>query len=78
MTKAELKALVDKARENYMAIQRRQWDGQRYGMIDSEMWREASQIAPEEWREIVRVLAQGGDLRGGVACLLLLSSAVST
>ena len=61
MTKAELKALVDKAMENYMAIQHRQWDGQRYGMTNSEMWREASQAAPEEWQEIVRVLAQGGD-----------------
>jgi len=63
MTKTELKALVDQATERFMVIQHREWDGHRYGKTMTEMWVEASQGA-EEWAEIVRVLAQGGDYYG--------------
>ena len=61
---AELKALVDKARKAYDAVQHREWDGRVFNMSQTAMWAEASKAAPEEWREVVRVLAQGGDYYG--------------
>jgi hypothetical protein len=39
----------------------REWNGNRYGKSETEMWVEASLIGSPEWQEIVRVLAQGGD-----------------
>jgi hypothetical protein len=64
MTIQELKLLVDEAQAAFSRIEHREWDGRRYGMSMTDMWVEASQIAPQEWREVVRVLAQGGEYYG--------------
>jgi hypothetical protein len=57
----QIKAIVDKTIARYSEIEHREWNGQRYGMTQTEMWQEASECAPYQWREIIRVLAQGGD-----------------
>ena len=59
-----LKALVAQTIEREHQIQKREWDGNRYGKTQTEMWQEASEIVDKEWREAVRVLAQGGDYYG--------------
>jgi hypothetical protein len=64
MTLRELKRLVDNASATFSKIEHREWDGHRYGKSQTDMWQEASTIAPPEWQEVVRVLAQGGDYYG--------------
>lgn len=64
MTITELKKLVDVTQAAYGLIQHREWNGHRYGMSETEMWVEASCSAPLPWREIIRVLAQGGEYYG--------------
>jgi hypothetical protein len=66
MTPTELKDLVDETTAAFNVIQNREFDevSGNYRQSMTAMWVEASQIAPTEWREIVRVLAQGGDYYG--------------
>jgi hypothetical protein len=61
MTPTQIKSLVDKTQAIYREIEHKAWDGRRYSMSESEMWKLASECAPYHWREIIRVLAQGGD-----------------
>lgn len=61
MTPATVKDWVDLVQAEYSTIEHREWNGRTYGKTNTAMWEEATQIAPREWREIIRVLAQGGD-----------------
>ena len=60
-------ARVKEVQVRYQAIEHAAWNGKRYSnsngdtWSESQMWIEASQIIEDDWREIIRVLAQGGD-----------------
>lgn len=63
VTPSMIRDWVKRCQLAHSEIEHREWDSQnvRHKMSPSEMWSEATQIVPQEWREIVRVLAQGGD-----------------
>ena len=67
LTPAMIKARVRDVQGAYVTIQHEAWNGRFYAdrngdnWSDSQMWIEASKIIEDEWREIIRVLAQGGD-----------------
>lgn len=61
LTPAMIKSRVGEVQVRYQAIEHEAWDGRNYSKSHTQMWIEASQIIEDEWREIVRVLAQGGD-----------------
>jgi hypothetical protein len=60
--------LVQVAQVNYRRIDHEDWDGRRYRSSDTAKWQQASHeaVPPEhqEWREMVRVLAQGESYYG--------------
>jgi hypothetical protein len=67
----QVKELIRKTQERYEQIQHENWDAERsrYRMPDTAMWQLAAwEVVPEqhvEWREFVRVLAQGESYYGG-------------
>ena len=69
LTARQVKDLITKTQDRYMAIQHEQWDAakHRYRKTETAMWEQATQEAVPlaEWREIIRVLAQGWDYFGG-------------
>jgi hypothetical protein len=61
-----LKQLIVRTRARYREIDHADWDGNRYHTGDTAKWEQAAkEIAPHEWREVVRILAQGWDYYGG-------------
>ena len=66
MTPAEIKSAVEQVQAHYSNIEHEAWNPNisLYSKPHMQMWIEASQIMPPEWREIIRVLAQGGDYYG--------------
>ena len=63
LTPAMVKARVDEVQTKYRAIEHEAWNERKgmYSKPEMQMWAEASQIIEDEWREIIRVLAQGGE-----------------
>jgi hypothetical protein len=65
----QLKTMIRTAQERYGEIDHADWDGERYRTPDTAKWQQATRDAvPEdhaEWREMVRVLAQGESYYGG-------------
>jgi hypothetical protein len=62
MSPHTLKELILKTQARYEVIQHENWDAERhrYRTHDTAMWQQAArEVAPREWAEIVRVLAQG-------------------
>ena len=58
-----LRDLIEIAERKYYEIERREWEKNKCMiMSDTEMWKEASQVGPSEWHEVIRVLAQGGPI----------------
>jgi hypothetical protein len=61
-----LTELIVRTRERYREIDHADWDGNRYWTNDTAKWEQAAkEIAPFEWCEFVRILAQGWDYYGG-------------
>jgi hypothetical protein len=70
LTANQVKDLIRRAQERYRyyQIQHENWDAanRRYRTHDMAMWQQAAkEIAPPEWAEIIRVLAQGESYYGG-------------
>jgi hypothetical protein len=63
---ATLKELMVRTRARYREIDHADWDGLRYRTGDQTKWEQAaSEIAPADWVEVVRILAHGWDYYGG-------------
>jgi hypothetical protein len=61
-----LKEMIIRTRQRYAEIDHADWDGNRYRTHDTAKWeRAAKEIAPWEWCEFIRILAQGWDYYGG-------------
>jgi hypothetical protein len=67
LSAATLKDLIRRTQERWREIDHADWDGNRYRTpSDTAKWQQAArENAPPEWREIVRVLAQGESYYGG-------------
>jgi hypothetical protein len=71
LTAQQVKDLIIRTQHCYQVIQHENWDAanRRYRTHDTAMWQEAAfQAVPtehQEWREMVRVLAQGESYYGG-------------
>jgi hypothetical protein len=71
LTRQQVKDLIARTQERYTQIEHEQWDAERsrYRMHDGAMWEKAvKETVPwlaREWREIIRVLAQGESYYGG-------------
>lgn len=64
LSAAMVKLRVEQVQLAYAEIEHKAWNGKAYTRASTEMWQEACHIVEEEWREIIRVLAQGGDYYG--------------
>jgi broad specificity phosphatase PhoE len=61
-----LKELIVRTRARFREIDHADWDGRHYRTPDTQKWEQAArEIAPAEWVEPVRILAQGWDYYGG-------------
>ncbi len=71
LTAQQVKDLVARTQEKFSEIEKAQYDAERgrYRMPETQMWQQAAQEAvpflAREWREIIRVLAQGESYYGG-------------
>jgi hypothetical protein len=66
MSPHTLKEMIVRTRQRYTEIDHADWDGNRYRTSNTAKWeRAAKEIAPHEWCEFVRILAQGWDYYGG-------------
>jgi hypothetical protein len=66
MSPATLRELIVRTRQRYAEIDRADWDGVRNRRTHTVKWQQAAkEIAPHEWCEFVRILAQGWDYYGG-------------
>jgi hypothetical protein len=66
MSPVTLRELIVRTRARFRTIDHADWDGVRYGRSTTEKWEQAAmEIAPHEWWEFVRILAQGWDYYGG-------------
>jgi hypothetical protein len=66
MSPHTLKELIVRTRARYREIDHADWTGHSYRTPDQKKWEQAArEIAPAEWVEIVRILAQGWDYYGG-------------
>jgi hypothetical protein len=67
----QVKDLIARTQEKFSEIEHAQYDAvnHRYRMPETQMWQKAAQEAvpflAREWREIIRVLAQGESYYGG-------------
>jgi hypothetical protein len=67
----QVRAFVRETQDRYRSIDRADWDDERscYRSPDTAKWQQAAAEAvptyAKEWREIVRVLAQGESYYGG-------------
>jgi hypothetical protein len=65
----QIRSFIRETQARFHEIDHADWDGDRYHRSNTDKWTEASQEAvPEdfaEWREMVRVLAQGESYYGG-------------
>jgi hypothetical protein len=66
MSHLTLREMIVRTRKRHAEIDHADWDGNRYRTSDTAKWEQAAkEIAPHEWREFVRILAQGWDYYGG-------------
>jgi hypothetical protein len=69
LTADQVRHFVHVTQDNYRRIDHEDWDGRRYCTSDTAKWQQAAHeaVPPEfqEWREMVRVLAQGESYYGG-------------
>ena len=66
MSPHTLKELIVRTRKRYAEIDHADWNGFYYRTSPTEKWEQAArEIAPAEWVEIVRILAQLWDYAGG-------------
>jgi hypothetical protein len=71
LTANQVKDLIRRAQECFSRMEHDSWDAERcrYRRTETEMWplaaKEAVPPELEEWREIIRVLAQGETYYGG-------------
>ena len=66
MSPVTLKEMIVRTRARFREIDHADWDKTRYGRSSTVKWHQAAhEIAPPEWREYVRILAQGWDYYGG-------------
>jgi hypothetical protein len=69
LSASQIRTFVRVAQDHYRRIDHEDWDGRSYRTPDTDKWQQAAAEAlpPEhrEWREIVRVLAQGESYYGG-------------
>jgi hypothetical protein len=69
MTALELKKLICETQARFSEIDHADWDGNRYSRTTTDKWIQAAcEVVPEQladWREMVRVLAQGESYYGG-------------
>jgi hypothetical protein len=66
LSRDQVKDLIIRTQERYREIDHADWDGNRYRTHDTAKWEQAAhETAPAEWREIIRVLAQGESYYGG-------------
>jgi hypothetical protein len=66
MSHITLKELIARTRQRFHEIDHADWDGNRYRTDNTAKWEQAAkELVPHEWREFVRILAQGWDYYGG-------------
>jgi hypothetical protein len=66
MTARQLREIIVRTRTRFREIDHADWDGNRYRTDNTSKWEKAAhETAPAEWREYVRILAQGWDYYGG-------------
>ena len=66
MSAHTLREIIVRTRKRYRDIDHADWNGKRYSRSDTDKWEQAArETAPAEWREYVRILAQGWDYYGG-------------
>jgi hypothetical protein len=67
MSHLTLREMIVRTRKRYTEIDHADWDGNRYRTPNTTAkWEQAAkEIAPHEWCEFVRILAQGWDYYGG-------------
>jgi hypothetical protein len=66
MSHVTLREMIVRTRERFREIDHADWDGNRYRTSNTVKWEQAAkEIAPHEWCEFVRILAQGWDYYGG-------------
>jgi hypothetical protein len=66
MSHITLMEMIVRTRARFREIDHADWDGNRYRTSNTAKWEQAAkEIAPPEWREYVRILAQGWDYYGG-------------
>jgi hypothetical protein len=66
MSPVTLKEMIVRTRARFREIDHADWDGNFYRTSNTAKWEQAAtEIAPHEWREFVRILAQGWDYYGG-------------
>jgi hypothetical protein len=65
LTTEQVKDLIVRTRKRYAEIDHADWDGNRYQTSNTAKWEQAAkEVAPREWCEFVRILAQGWDYVG--------------
>jgi hypothetical protein len=67
LTADQLKEIIVRTRERYRDIDHADWNGHRYRTPNATAkWEQAAKVvAPPDWQELVRILAQGWDYYGG-------------
>jgi hypothetical protein len=69
LTANQVRDFIRATQDRYRVIDHEDWDGSRYRIADTTKWQQAAHdVVPrahQEWREIVRVLAQGESYYGG-------------
>jgi hypothetical protein len=66
LTAKQVKDLIRRTQECFSRIDHDDWDGSRYRTHETAKWQQAAkETSPAEWREIIRVLAQGESYYGG-------------
>ncbi len=66
MSPQSLREIIVKTRTRYREIDHEDWDGNRYRRANQGKWEQAArEMAPAEWVEPIRILAQGWDYYGG-------------
>jgi hypothetical protein len=69
LSATQVRDLIVRTRARYRDIDHADWDAERSRYrtpSDTQKWEQAAaDVAPAEWREFIRILAQGWDYYGG-------------